>query len=44
MERFAGRSSDGTVDPTKNKYILNFNSIRTIQNFLCGKAKKYKIP
>jgi len=44
MERFAGWSSDGTVDPAKNKYILNFSSIRTIQKFLWTKSDKYMIP
>lgn len=44
MSRFAVRSPDGTIDPSKNKYVLNFKSIRIIQKFLKNKAEKYHIP
>lgn len=30
LERFAIRSSEGTVDPKTNKYVQNFTSIWTI--------------
>ncbi len=43
-ERFAVRSKKMTIDPKFNKYVKNFDNIRTIQCSIIKKADKAFIP
>ncbi|XP_029123000.1 P-loop NTPase domain-containing protein LPA1 isoform X2 [Elaeis guineensis] len=44
MERFAIRSKYMTLDPEKNKYVKYFQNIRIIQDYLCNRADKHRVP
>jgi 2-phosphoglycerate kinase len=39
QERFAVRSKKMTVDPAQNKYIKNYQAIKSIQDYLIESAK-----
>jgi 2-phosphoglycerate kinase len=43
-ERFAVRSKQMTLDPMFNKYVENFDHIRTIQSFLVKKSDRFLLP
>jgi len=43
-ERFAVRSKLMTLDPKYNKYVENFDRIRTIQNYIVKKADESYFP
>ena len=43
-ERFAVRAKYMTLDPGKNKYVKYIRNIRTIQEYLCNRADKHKVP
>jgi 2-phosphoglycerate kinase len=43
-ERFAVRSKLMTLDAKYNKYVENFENIRTIQNYIVKKADESFIP
>ena len=43
-ERFAVRSKNMTLKASSNKYIQNFDQIRTIQQFILSNAENHRIP
>mmetsp|Transcript_4868 Transcript_4868/g.17649 ORF Transcript_4868/g.17649 Transcript_4868/m.17649 type:complete len:508 (-) Transcript_4868:1092-2615(-) len=43
-ERFAVRAKYMTLDAKGNKYVQNLRNIRLIQDYLCRRADKHKIP
>jgi hypothetical protein len=43
-ERFAVRSKYMTIDPKQNKYVENFDSIRSIQKSFIKKAENKLVP
>ncbi|XAR59718.1 hypothetical protein NMG60_11015662 [Bertholletia excelsa] len=44
LERFAVRAKYMTLDPAKNKYVKYIRNIRTIQDYLCKRADKHRVP
>lgn len=44
LERFAIRAKYMTLDPAKNKYVKYIRNIRAIQDYLCKRAGKHRVP
>ncbi|KAF7082208.1 hypothetical protein CFC21_086087 [Triticum aestivum] len=44
LERFAVRAKYMTLDPAKNRYVKYIQNIRAIQEYLCNRADKHRVP